>query len=77
MLYIYDFKYNDLSVIAYQHLLKYRYKIPSKFYVINFDNLRQSYRCNPSVLDLMTDISDAYESSYTIMLHLNKSWVQK
>ena len=25
----------------------------------------------------MTDISDAYESSYTIMLNLNKSWVQK
>ena len=25
----------------------------------------------------MTDISDAYESAYTIMLNLNKSWVQK
>jgi DNA-binding transcriptional regulator YbjK len=25
----------------------------------------------------MTDISDAYESAYTIMLNLNKTWVQK
>ena len=25
----------------------------------------------------MTDISDAYEAAYTIMLNLNKSWVQK
>ena len=25
----------------------------------------------------MSDISDAYESAYTIMLNLNKTWVQK
>lgn len=78
-LYIYDFKFDDLSVIAYNHLIKYRhrYKIPPKFYVINFDNPRKSHRCNPLAPELMTDISDAYESSYTIMLNLNKSWVQK
>ena len=78
-LYIYDFKFDDLSIIAYNHLLKYRhcYKVPPKFYVINFDNPRKSHRCNPLAPELMTDISDAYESSYTIMLNLNKSWVQK
>ena len=78
-LYIYDFKFDDLSIIAYNHLLKYRhrYKVPPKFYVINFDNSRKSHRCNPLAPELMTDISDAYESSYTIMLNLNKSWVQK
>jgi len=78
-LYIYDFKFDDLSVIAYNHLLKYRYryKVPPRFYVINFDNPRKSHRCNPLAPELMTDISDAYESSYTIMLNLNKSWVQK
>ena len=78
-LYIYDFKFDDLSVIAYNHLIKYRhrYKVPPKFYVINFDNPRKSHRCNPLAPELMTDISDAYESSYTIMLNLNKSWVQK
>ena len=78
-LYIYDFKFDDLSNIAYNHLIKYRhrYKVPPKFYVINFDNPRKSHRCNPLAPELMTDISDAYESSYTIMLNLNKSWVQK
>ncbi len=25
----------------------------------------------------MTDISDAYESAYTIMLNLNRSWIQQ
>lgn len=78
-LYIYDFKFDDLSVIAYNHLIKYRhrYKVLPKFYVINFDTPRKSHRCNPLAPELMTDISDAYESSYTIMLNLNKSWVQK
>jgi DNA-binding transcriptional regulator YbjK len=27
--------------------------------------------------EFMTDISDAYESAYTIMLNLNKTWIQK
>ena len=77
--YIYDFKYPDLSTIAYNHLLNHPdgYRVKPKFYVINFDNPRKSHRCNPLAPELMTDISDAYESSYTIMLNLNKSWVQK
>ncbi len=78
-MYIYDFKFDDLSVIAYNHLLKHtdKYKIPPKFYVINFDNPRKSHRCNPINPMFMTDISDAYESAYTIMLNLNKTWIQK
>ncbi|KXH84935.1 conjugal transfer protein MobC [Chryseobacterium kwangjuense] len=78
-MYIYDFKFDDLSVIAYNHLLKHsnQYKIKPKFYVINFDDPRRSHRCNPLSPKFMTDISDAYESAYTIMLNLNKSWVQK
>lgn len=78
-MYIYDFKFDDLSTIAYNHLLKHRnkYKVPPKFYVINFDNPRRSHRCNPLNPDFMTDISDAYEAAYTIMLNLNRSWIQK
>ena len=78
-MYIYDFKFNDLSTIAYNHLLKHRdkYKIQPKFYVINFDDPRKSHRCNPLNPDFMTDISDAYEAAYTIMLNLNRSWIQK
>ncbi|WP_444660109.1 conjugal transfer protein MobC [Flavobacterium columnare] len=78
-MYIYDFKFDDLSTIAYNHLLKYRdkYKVQPKFYVINFDDPRKSHRCNPLNPDFMTDISDAYEAAYTIMLNLNRSWIQK
>lgn len=78
-MYIYDFKFDDLSTIAYNHLLKHRdkYKVAPKFYVINFDNPRKSHRCNPINPTFMTDISDAYESAYTIMLNLNRSWIQK
>ncbi|WP_446741293.1 TraM recognition domain-containing protein [Sphingobacterium multivorum] len=78
-MYIYDFKFDDLSTIAYNHLLKnrHKYKVPPKFYVINFDDPRKSHRCNPLNPEFMTDISDAYEAAYTIMLNLNKSWIQK
>ena len=78
-MYVYDFKFPDLSMIAYNHLINHLggYKIKPKFYVINFDDPRHSHRCNPIHPDFMTDISDAYESAYTIMLNLNKTWVQK
>ena len=78
-MYIYDFKFPDLSTIAYNHLLNNQMgygKVPT-FYVINFDDPARSHRCNPINPDFMTDISDAYESAYTIMLNLNKTWVQK
>ena len=77
--YIYDFKYPDLSTIAYNHLINHLdgYEVKPKFFVINFDDPRRSHRCNPIHPDFMEDITDAYESAYTIMLNLNKSWVQK
>ena len=78
-MYIYDYKFPDLSEIAYNHLLHHldAYKVKPQFYVINFDDPRKSHRCNPINPAFMTDISDAYESAYTIMLNLNKTWVQK
>lgn len=78
-MYLYDFKFPDLSEIAYNHLLNNQggYKKVPMFYVINFDDPRRSHRCNPINPDFMTDISDAYESAYTIMLNLNRTWVQK
>ena len=78
-MYIYDYKFPDLSEIAYNHLLHHldAYKVKPQFYVINFDDPRKSHRCNPINPVFMTDISDAYESAYTIMLNLNRSWIQK
>ena len=78
-MYIYDYKFPDLSEIAYNHLLTHldAYGVKPQFFVINFDDPRKSHRCNPINPAFMTDISDAYESAYTIMLNLNRTWIQK
>ena len=78
-MYIYDYKFPDLSEIAYNHLLNHldAYQVKPQFFVINFDDPRKSHRCNPINPSFMTDISDAYESAYTIMLNLNRSWIQR
>ena len=78
-MYIYDYKFPDLSEIAYNHLLTHldTYEVKPQFFVINFDDPRRSHRCNPITPAFMTDISDAYESAYTIMLNLNRTWIQK
>ena len=78
-MYIYDYKFPDLSEIAHNHLLTHldAYEVKPQFFVINFDDPRKSHRCNPINPAFMTDISDAYESAYTIMLNLNRTWIQK
>ena len=78
-MFIYDFKYDDLTKIAYNKLLKYRknYQVKPSFYVINFDDLNRSHRCNPLDPAGMEDITDATEASRTIMLGLNRQWIKK
>jgi hypothetical protein len=78
-LFIYDFKFDDLTRIAYNKLLQYRdnYKVKPKFYVINFEDANRSHRCNPLEPAGMTDITDATEASRTIMLGLNRDWAKK
>jgi hypothetical protein len=78
-MFIYDFKYDDLSKIAYNKLLKYlkRYPVKPKFYMINFDDLSRSHRCNPLDPASMEDITDATEASRTILLGLNREWISK
>lgn len=78
-MFIYDFKYDDLSRIAYNTLLNNanRYKVLPKFYVINFEDLTRTHRCNPLDPATMDDITDATESSRTIMLGLNRDWIKK
>ena len=78
-MFVYDFKYDDLSKITYNNLIKNRpsYFIFPKFYTINFANLETSHRCNPLEPSTMTDITDASESSRTIMLGLNREWIKK
>ena len=78
---VYDFKYPDLSVVAYNRYLiaraKGRLSKSSRFYVINFDDIRKSYRCNPLAPELMESPIDAFESSRTILYNLNREWIRK
>lgn len=78
-MFIYDFKYDDLTRIAYNTLLRNAkvYPVLPKFYVINFEDLSRSHRCNPLDPSTMEDITDATESSRTIMLGMNREWIKK
>jgi hypothetical protein len=74
---IYDFKYDDLSKIAYNALRKYGhlFKVKPKQYVINLEKV--VHRNNPLEPETMTDITDAMDSARTIMLGLNREWIKK
>ena len=78
---IYDFKYPDLSLVAYNHFLRARKdgKLPesARFYVINFENIQKSFRCNPLAPDWMESPIDAFESSRTILYNLNREWIRQ
>lgn len=76
-MFLYDFKFDDLSIIAYNALLKYKdnYKVKPNFWVIDFDRIY--HRCNPLDPQSMEDITDATEASRTVMLGLNRDWIKK
>ncbi len=78
-MFIYDFKYDDLSKIAYNWLQRNlgSYRVSPSFHVISFDNLSQSSRCNPLDPASMHDITDAAESARAILLGLNREWINK
>ena len=78
---VYDFKYPDLSLVTYNHFLKAKKegKLPvsTKFYVINFENIQKSFRCNPLAPEWMESPIDAFESSRTVLYNLNREWIRK
>lgn len=77
-MFIYDFKYDDLTKIAYNALLhNSEANSNRKFYLINFEDLNKTHRCNPLDPASMIDITDATEASRTIMLGLNREWIKK
>lgn len=77
-MFVYDFKFEDLTRITYNTWLKNKdkYKIPPEFYVINFDDLSRSHRCNPLDPAGMIDITDAAEAARTILMGLNREWIK-
>lgn len=78
---VYDFKFPDLSLVAYNHFLKAKKEgaIPeaAMFYVINFEDIRKSFRCNPLAPQWMESPIDAFESSRTVLYNLNREWIRK
>jgi hypothetical protein len=78
-MFVYDFKFDDLTRIVYNTWLKYKHIYPKlpQFYVINFDDLTQTNRCNPLEPSGMNDITDASESARTILLGLNREWIKR
>lgn len=78
-MFVYDFKFDDLTKIVYNTWLthRHRYPIEPEFFVINFDDLTRSHRCNPLEHETMTDITDAAESARTILMGLNREWIKK
>lgn len=78
-MFVYDFKFDDLSSIVYNTWLQHkgRYTVVPKFYVINFDDLTRSHRCNPLAPETLLDITDAAESARTILMGLNREWIKR
>lgn len=78
-MFVYDFKFDDLSIIVYNTWLKnkHKYKVVPEFYIINFDDLSRTHRCNPLDPKMMMDITDAAESARTILMGLNREWIKR
>lgn len=76
-MFVYDFKYDDLSKIVYNTFEKYKqvYAVEPKCYFINFDTIM--HRCNPLDPQSMEDITDASESARTILMGLNREWIKR
>ena len=82
-LFIYDFKSPDLTRYAYaqflknNHVYQEKYGVKVEFHTVSFDDPRYSLRVNPLAPELITDIADAQEAARTILLNLNRTWVEK
>jgi hypothetical protein len=76
-MFIHDFKYPDLTNVAYNHYLKNKkkYKVEPEFYIINFEDIQ--HRCNPLLPASLKSITDAASASRAILLGLNQEWIGK
>ncbi|WP_430811071.1 MULTISPECIES: type IV secretory system conjugative DNA transfer family protein [unclassified Carboxylicivirga] len=78
---VYDFKYPDLSALAYTQYQRGRVNgllpVHTQFCVINLDDITKSLRCNPLAPELMDSPIDAFEASRTVLYNLNREWIRK
>lgn len=77
--FLYDFKYDALTRLAWEYFGRYRACYPANtgFRYINFTDLSRSHRCNlldPATLEWL---SDAIGAARTILLSMNTSWVDR
>ena len=78
-IFVYDLKYDDLTKLTYNSLLKIRSRLkkPPAFFSLNFDDFSRSHRCNPLDPAGLEDTSDAMEAARTILYALNRKWVSQ
>lgn len=76
-MFIHDFKFPDLTRVAYNHYLLQRrfYKAPPTFHILNFEDIQE--RCNPLLPDSLHSITDAASASRAILLGLNQEWIER
>ncbi len=78
-LFVFDHKFPDLSTLTYNCFLRHRnvYPTATKFGCINFSRPELSSRCNPIDPRTLTSLTAAIESSKSLLLSMNKTWVNK
>jgi type IV secretory pathway TraG/TraD family ATPase VirD4 len=76
---LHDFKYDDLSRLAYNCFRRYRdrYSGEAGFYNIQFDDLSRSHRCNLLDPVAIADINEAEEAARALLLGLNMDWIAR
>jgi hypothetical protein len=75
--FVFDWKFPELSTLAYNYWLKNKdkYPVPPKFCCVNFTT--PLHRLNPLYPSMMTDIVDAMDASKTMLLSINKTWLNR
>jgi hypothetical protein len=75
--FVFDYKFPELSTLAYNYYLKNKDKYPVKpsYHCINFTN--PIHCINPLFPASMNDLIDAIEASKTMLLSINKTWVNR
>lgn len=89
---VYDYKYPDLALDAYNAMAKSlandkyafgrhqtgaRGPVLPQFAVINFDDPGVSARCNPLAPQYIGTIDEAGESAKGLLLNINRNWITK
>lgn len=76
---MYDFKFPTLTRKLYNYFYWYQdvYKIKPSFYVVNFENLEYTDRCNPVNADSLHTIADASENARVLLYNINRDWIEK